>query len=190
MVMTRIAAPAVEPVTLAEAKAHLRVSDSAEDGLISGLIKAAREEVEAAAGLALISQDWRLYLDCWPPSGIVRLRRHPVQSVIQVSVYDAAGAPDTIVPPANNLDRATRPARFAMPDAAKAPGRVMNGIEIDFRAGFGDTGVDVPDGLKRAMLLLVGHWFEHRGAQGSDSQAACWPEGFERIIARYRHMEL
>ena len=72
MVMTRISAPAAEPVTLAEAKAHLRVVDAVEDTLISGLIKAAREEVEAATGLALISQNWRLYLDCWPPSGLVR----------------------------------------------------------------------------------------------------------------------
>ncbi len=190
MVMTRITAPTVEPVTLAEAKAHLRVTDIAEDSLISGLIKAAREEVEAATGLALISQNWRLYLDCWPPSGIVRLRQHPVQSVDLVTVYNAAGTPESMVPSVANLDRATRPARFAMPDAVKAPGRVTNGIEIDFRAGFGDTGVDVPDGLKRAMLLLVGHWFEHRGAQGSEGQAASWPEGFDRIIERHRHMEL
>ena len=91
MTLTRIAAPVAEPVTLSEAKAHLRVSDTAEDTLITGLIKAAREEVEETTGLALITQDWRLYLDCWPPSGIVRLRRNPVQSVIQVTVYDGSG---------------------------------------------------------------------------------------------------
>lgn len=190
MVMTRIAAPAVEPVTLAEAKAHLRVTDTAEDGLIASLIKAARDEVEAATGLALITQDWRLYLDRWPPSAIVRLRRHPVQSVMQVTVYDAEGTPQTVIPIAANLDRVTRPARFAMPDGAPAPGQAMNGVEIDFRVGFGDTGVEVPDGLKRAMLLLTAHWFEHRGAEGGDGQTASWPDGFERIIARYRHMEL
>jgi uncharacterized phiE125 gp8 family phage protein len=190
MVMTRIAAPAAEPVTLADAKAHLRVVDAVEDNLIANLVKAAREEVEAATGLALISQDWRLYLDCWPSSGIVRLRRLPVQSVIQVTVYNSSGAPETSVPLASNLDRASRPARFAMPGNAKAPGRTMNGIEIDFRAGFGDTGVEVPDGLKRAILLLTAFWYEHRGAQGSDSQAAGWPDGFDRIVERYRHMEL
>ncbi|MGB8817628.1 MAG: head-tail connector protein [Rhizobiaceae bacterium] len=190
MTLTRIAAPAAEPVTLSEAKAHLRVSDTGEDTLISGLLKAAREEVEQATGLALIGQDWRLYLDCWPPSGVVRLRRHPVQSVIQVTVYDGGGNPQTSVPPSANLDKASRPARFLMPDSAKAPGRALNGVEIDFRAGFGNTGVEVPDGLKRAILLLTAYWYEHRGAQGGTGMASAWPDGFERIIARYRHMEL
>lgn len=190
MTLTRIAAPAAEPVTLAEAKAHLRVTDAGEDSLISSLIKAAREEVEQSTGLALIAQDWRLYLDNWPPSGLVRLRRAPVQSVIQVTVYDNLGNPQTVVPPAGNLDRVNQPARFVMPDGLKAPGRAMNGIEIDFRAGYGVTGVDVPDGLKRAILLLVAFWFEHRGAQNAAGPDALWPEGFERIIARHRGMEL
>lgn len=75
MTLTRIAGPAVEPITLSEAKAHLRVTDTVEDALISNLIKAAREEVEQATGLALITQEWRLYLDSWPPSGLVRQRR-------------------------------------------------------------------------------------------------------------------
>jgi uncharacterized phiE125 gp8 family phage protein len=190
MTLTRIAAPAVEPVTLSEAKAHLRVTDTAEDALISGLIKAAREEVEQATGLALITQDWRLYLDNWPPSGLVRLRRHPVQSVIQVTVYNGAGTPETVVPPDVNLDRINRPARFLMPDGVKAPGKAMNGIEIDFRAGYGATGVDVPDGLKRAILLLAAFWYEHRGAQGGSGSPSVWPDGFERLIERNRAMEL
>jgi uncharacterized phiE125 gp8 family phage protein len=190
MVMTRITAPAAEPITLSEAKAHLRISDASEDTLISGLIKSAREEVEEAAGIALINQDWRLYLDAWPCSGIVRLRRSPVQYVSVVTVYDGAGAATTITPPVGNLDKISSPARFLVPDAASAPGRAINGIEIDFRCGFGATGVDVPDGLKRAMLLLISHWYEHRGAGESDGQTALWPNGFDRIMDRYRRLEL
>ena len=190
MTLTRIAAPAAEPVTLSEAKAHLRVTDTMEDTLISSLVEAAREEVELATGLALITQDWRLYLDNWPPSGLVRLRRAPVQSVIQVTVYDSAGNPQTVVPPAINLDRNNRPARFLMPDGLNGPGKAMNGIEIDFRAGYGATGTDVPDGLKRAILLLVGFWYENRGTQGGNGAEAAWPDGYERLIARHKAMEL
>ncbi len=190
MVMTRLTAPAAEPVTLAEAKAHLRVTSSSEDALISNLIASAREEVEAATGIALITQDWRLYLDAWPGCGIVRLPKHPVQQVTLVTVYNSQGTPASSAPSAAQLDRASRPARFARPDLAASPGKAMNGIEIDFRAGFGTTGVDVPDGLKRAILLLVSFWFEHRGTGQTSSQDAIWPDGFERIINRYRRMEL
>ena len=190
MVMTRLTAPAVEPVTVAEAKAHLRVTSTNEDALISNLIASAREEVEAATGIALITQDWRLYLDAWPDCGVIRLPKHPVQLVSQVTVYDALGTATSGVPSAVNLDRASRPARFAKPDSVALPGQAMNGIEIDFRAGFGSTGVDVPDGLKRAILLLVSFWFEHRGTGQSSNQDAIWPDGFERIINRYRRMEL
>jgi uncharacterized phiE125 gp8 family phage protein len=189
MVMTRIQVPAVEPVTLVEAKAHLRVTDSLEDTLIGRLIAAAREEVEAAAGLALISQNWRLYLDAWPSSGIVRIRRHPVQSIIMVTVYDRNGVAHAQSLSGLVLDRASRPARLHVPDSLMPPAHITNGIEIDFRAGYGDTGVDVPDGLKRAVLLLVAHWFEHRGS-GETGSVATWPEGFDRIVQRYRQMEL
>lgn len=59
--------PAVEPVTLAEAKAHLRVDGTAEDTLIGSLIVTSRLHVEAAMGLALVTQSWSVFLDAWPP---------------------------------------------------------------------------------------------------------------------------
>ena len=188
MAMTRTAAPAVEPVTLVEAKSHLRVTGTEEDALIAGLIASAREEVEQATGLALITQDWRLYLDEWPASGIVRLRKHPVQQVHSVTTYDAAGNPVTEIPAPDRLDRATRSARFC-PDMTTTS-RATNGIEINFRAGFGDTGVEVPDSLKRAILLLVAFWFENRGTGHGELAVRVWPEGYERLIASYRMMEL
>ena len=188
MAMTRLTAPAVEPVTLADAKAHLRVTGTDEDALIAGLVSTAREEVEQATGIALISQDWRLYLDDCPSGGIVRLRKHPVQFVQSVTTYDAAGLPVTVTPLADRLDRASRPARFAADSSATS--KPVNGIEINFRAGFGDTGVDVPDGLKRAILLLVAFWFENRGTGHGEMAERVWPEGYDRLVARYRSMEI
>jgi uncharacterized phiE125 gp8 family phage protein len=63
MTLIRTVEPAAEPVTLAEAKAHLRLADSSEDDLLTGLIRAARQDVERATGMALIDQHWRLVLD-------------------------------------------------------------------------------------------------------------------------------
>ena len=63
MTLFRTVEPALEPVTLAEAKAHMRLGHDSEDALIAGLIRAARDEVERTTGTALIDQDWRLALD-------------------------------------------------------------------------------------------------------------------------------
>jgi uncharacterized phiE125 gp8 family phage protein len=190
MTLARITPPAGEPVTLADMKLHLRVTHTSEDGLIGNLIKAAREEVEQATGLALISQGWRLYLDFWPESGVVHLQRTPVISLDEVTVFDTAGTPSSLSLSGFVLDRASRPARLALPDAVTAPSKELNGIEINFTAGFGSTGNDVPDGLKRAIMILAAHWYEHRGPDAFDRESASWPPSFERIINRYRRVGL
>jgi uncharacterized phiE125 gp8 family phage protein len=190
MTLALISPPAAEPVTLADMKLHLRVTHSSDDALISSLIKAAREELEQATGLALISQGWRLYLDCWPATQVVLIHKAPVMSLSAVTVYDLGGAPSSLSLSGFVLDRFSRPARIAIPDAVTAPGKKMNGIEIDFTAGFGATGVDVPDGLKRAIMLLASHWYEFRGAETFDRESAAWPPSFERFVSRYRRVGL
>jgi uncharacterized phiE125 gp8 family phage protein len=190
MTLALISPPAAEPVTLADMKLHLRVSNDSEDALISSLIKAAREELEHATGLALISQGWRLYLDCWPGTRTVLIHKAPVISLTAVTVYDEAGVPSSLPLSGFILDRFSRPSRLAVPDAITAPGKKLNGIEVDFTAGFGATGVDVPDGLKRAIMLLAAHWYEFRGAEAFDRASAAWPPSFERLVSRYRRVGL
>ncbi|GGA54196.1 head-tail connector protein [Pelagibacterium lentulum] len=63
-----VAGPVDEPISLAQAKAHLRIEDDAEDGLIESLIAAARTHLEAITGSALLRQTWRVVLDAWPDS--------------------------------------------------------------------------------------------------------------------------
>ena len=57
MISYLLAGPAQEPVSLAEPKAFLKVDDSAEDGLVTTLIGAARLHIEAVTGRALLAQD-------------------------------------------------------------------------------------------------------------------------------------
>jgi uncharacterized phiE125 gp8 family phage protein len=178
--------PAVgEVLTLAEVKAHLRVETGDEDGLIEGLIRTAREHLESAAGLSLLAQGFRLFLDDWPKAHAVLIRKHPVRTVDAVAVYDEEGLPQEVDLRAVTLDAARRPARLVVA-AIRAPARLINGIEIDFTAGFGESGADVPDVLKRAMLTHIAAMYETRGAVAAAAQPATVPAGYERLIAPYR----
>lgn len=185
MTLFRTVAPEIEPVTLAEAKAQLRIDHDSEDTLIAGLIRAARAEVEDRTGTALIAQSWRLALDRWPADGLVRLRRHPVREILSVTAYGSEGEAALVDPADYAADLASRPARllFGRPPS---PLRRMNGVEIDFEAGFGEAGTDVPDLLRRAVLVLVAHWFEFRAAYRAQDQPVSVPDGFDRLVAGYR----
>ncbi|MGN6467973.1 MAG: head-tail connector protein [Rhizobiaceae bacterium] len=189
MTLFRTTAPAVEPVTVADAKAQLRVGHDSEDDLVAGLIRAAREEVEARAGLALISQNWRLAMDRWPRFGRVALLRHPVIEILSVTVYGAEGEASLVDPSTYEADLSARPARLYFATRPE-PARIMNGIEIDFSAGFGADGDSVPERLKRAMLLLVAHWYEFRAGFDAADQPVSFPPEFERLISSFRRGRL
>jgi uncharacterized phiE125 gp8 family phage protein len=64
--LTTLTPPAVEPVTLAEAKQHLRVDTDTDDGYISSLITAAREWCEAYCDETFIHAQYRMTLDSFP----------------------------------------------------------------------------------------------------------------------------
>ncbi len=181
--------PSAEPMTLAEIKTHLRLDSPEEDVLLTSLITTAREHLERETGLCLITQSWRLYLDRWPKDGIVRIEKSPVRVIDAVTVYEADGAAVEVSLEDHLLDGEARPARLWLKNPP-APGQSINGIEIDFSAGFGEAGADVPDTLKRAMSIHIGHMFVFRGVISPDQQPAGIPDGYERLIAPYRRRRL
>jgi uncharacterized phiE125 gp8 family phage protein len=184
MTLFRTLGPEAEPVTLGEAKANLRIDHDSEDTLIAGLIRAAREEVESTTSVAMIDQHWRLAVDELPASGMLRLRRGPVKEVLSVTLYGADGEASMLDPGLYQLDALSNPARLHFSDRPPAL-RAMNGIEVDFVAGHGEAGTDVPDLLKRAVLMLVAHWFEFRATFGAKDQPVSLPEGYRRLVAAY-----
>ena len=170
-----------EPVTLSEAKAHLRLETIDEDALINTLIAAARAHCEATTGLALMTQSFRLFLDDWPEAQVIHIPKSPVQTIDTVSVYDAAGLPQVVSLTGMTLDGRARPARLYLKDRP-SPDSEINGIEIDFTAGFG-TANDIPPELKRAMLLHIALMFEFRGAVAPDMQPAGIPHGYNSLVS-------
>lgn len=189
MTIAELTSPGGEPLTLARVTAHLRLSDPAEDALLDDLIRVARQHLEAETGLALIDRTFRLYLDDWTASGVIPIGRGPVQSIDAITVYDEAGLPVSLSGAGFVLDGKAHPARLLVPSQPE-PGRALNGIEIDFTAGFGLTGESVPEPLLQAMLMHVALMFEVRGAMSLADQPAAVPAGYERLIAPYRARRL
>src|SRR5690349_16359269 len=87
MSLSLITPPVGEPVTLADAKAHLKIDTSDDDALIGQLITAARARVEWHTGRALMTQSWILWLDRWPDDGIVAIPLAPLAAVTAVTLY-------------------------------------------------------------------------------------------------------
>lgn len=189
MTRFRTLPPEAEPVTLAEAKAYLRLQSDSEDDLVTGLIKAAREDIERATGTALIDQGWRMTLDAWPANAVAMLTPYPVREISSVTAYGSEGEAWVVNPADYFLDANSRPARLHF-ETQPEPLRVMNGIEIDFTAGFGEAGPDVPDLLRRAILLLVAHWYEFRAQVAAEDQPVSYPPGYDRMIAGYKGRRL
>jgi len=184
--------PAVEPVTLAEAKAHLRVDGTAEDTLIASLIVTSRLHVEAAAGLALVTQSWSWHLDAWPPGRAVEFPLRPIQSIAAVRLYDESSGATTLDPVTYFLDGTAAPPRLVRHGALPwpRPGRIANGIEVAFTAGYGPAAADVPAPIRQAILLLVAHWYEHRSPLEQGAQPVPLPAMVTELLAPYRAVRL
>jgi uncharacterized phiE125 gp8 family phage protein len=180
--------PATEPVSLAEAKAHLRVPHADDDATISTLIIAARRAAEARTGLALINQGWSLWLDGWPCTTTVSLGLAPVSAIADIVAFSEDGTPATYDPAHYYLDGVSRPGRAVLRPDRLPPlaGRRVNGIEIRFTAGFGAAASAVPQDLKQALLLVIAHWFEHRG----EADGGSLPMAAIEILARHRPVRL
>lgn len=166
MALVLTQAPATEPLTLAEAKLHMRVEVADDDSLITSLITAARQWCEAFQGRAYITQTWQLWLDAWPEGDEIRLPRPPLQSVVTVKYYGADGA-EYVMPAADYLvDTKSEPGRLVLGYGKTWPSvtlRPASAIAIEFVAGYGAVSA-VPEKVKQAMKLLVAHWYEHREA--------------------------
>ena len=191
MGLTLITAPTTEPVTLEEAKQHLRVDTSDDDGLIAGYVLAARHWVESQCG-PMLTQTWDYMVDdAWPMIEhryAIPIPLRPVQSVTSVTYVDSAGASQTLsaalyqtvlnVP----TPYITRAYGASWPTVRDQPAC----ITVRFVAGYGAHPGSIPDPLRVAMLMLVGSFYEHREEVVVGQTAVKVPFGVEALIAPYR----
>lgn len=185
-------APATDPVTLAEVKAHIRVDHTDEDASVADMIRAASHRFDGrdgSLGLCLITQSWTLTLDAFTAEIAIPLP--PCQSIDAITYVDPDGATQTLDAGAyqvfglGSADGAkVRPAYgTSWPAIRNQP----DAVAITFTAGFGDNPGDIPEPIRTAIKMRVGHLYENRESvvigTGYNTET---PDGPEDFVRNYR----
>jgi uncharacterized phiE125 gp8 family phage protein len=191
----RTVAPAVEPISLQEARDRLRIDHHEEDPLIASLIAATTAHLDGWSGTlgrALVNQTWVQQFPRFPSGAVFGLVLAPVQSIESIVYFDAANVQQTLDPAVYTLlddelgafitrqvDQAW-PASFAREDA----------VTVTYVAGYGPAGDDVPAAIRHAMLLLIGHWYEHRESVVVGGNPVQVPLAVQALLRPYRRVRL
>jgi len=186
-----ITPPAEEPVTLAEAKAQLRLEHALDDTTVTALISTARQYVELATWRALVTQTWELSLDGFPVWSVtcpreIQLPKGDVQSVTSVKYDDPAGVEQTF-PASSYIVDGYPPARVVLKRVANWPATNFEALSVRVRyvAGYGAASA-VPGPLKQATLLLVSQMYEHRVPEVTAAVIGQVQFSFDALLAPYR----
>lgn len=159
--------PTSEPVSLAEAKEHLRRDGSftAEDPLITRLIKAAREHVEHYTGRQLIHATWRLWLDEFADAEVILLPKPPLASITAVAYYDTDGSPLTWDSANYSANWSAEPAELHRAYGVSWPSlrKRWDAFEVQYVAGYGAASSSVPEVFREGILQMLTFLYEHRG---------------------------
>lgn len=179
--LIRTVDPTAEPVSVTEAKAHARITHSADDTYLGTLIEAARDLAERQTGLALLTQTWRETFDWFPSrnrtghdAAAFDIARAPLISVSSITYYDENGDQQTVDSSLYvvDTDNRLRP-RVTLAHGQSWPGiqNRPNAVSITYVAGYGATSASVPPAIRHAVLLMLGHWYENREAVSEKSMS-------------------
>jgi uncharacterized phiE125 gp8 family phage protein len=166
-------APVVEPITLAEAKEYARIDGSAEDALITALIKMARIHSESFTGKSLVPKTITVTSFSFPyqfqmPYGPLNAENN----VTKVVTLDQNGTE-------TNLNYQVNPGLY--PKMMILGGNQSYKFKTVYTAGF----TTVPEDIKLAIKMLVNTMYERR-EDFSDLQAIPSPLGVKALLMPYK----
>lgn len=208
MSLTLVTAPIAEPVTLDEAKDHLRVDDANEDAYIASLIPVARDYVEAVTGLAFVSQQWLYTADNFPYSGYwpygygsygafayatsgynsyddtIKLYRAPLISVQSITYIDPTGNTQTLASNQYTVLTASTIGEIALNYGCYWPFTrpVRNAVQVSFTAGYPNV-ESIPESFLGAMKYLINDMYVNRESSVDGMRANANPH-FQAFLTR------
>jgi len=174
-------------------RAHLRLgrgfsSDTLQDTLLEGFLRAAYAAIESRTGKTLIIRAFQLDLVHWSSHGAQTLPVAPVAAVDRIAQVDAFGAETAVAPNRYALRPDTQHPQIVA-RAGALPNPPKGGlIRIDLQAGMAATHADLPADLAQAVMMLATHFYEHREDTGL--HRGCMPFGVTSLIERYRTLRL
>ncbi|WP_127078375.1 head-tail connector protein [Rhodomicrobium lacus] len=174
MYLVRTQAPTGQILTVADAKAQLRITIDDEDALLADYVQLATEYLEGFngrggyLGRALLTQSFEYRVHAFPECGAALcLPMPPLQSVTSVKYLDAAGTLQTLDPEAYAVETACLQGHIL--PVTRWPGTAAHphAVRVAFVAGYGDTPAQIPLGIRQAAKLIVGMHYVNREA-GND----------------------
>jgi len=185
----RITQPSTEPVTLADVKAQLNIKDTTQDAVITRRIKEAREYIEEYLQRSLMLASWRVILDEFPPE--IELPYAPVSAIISVKYVDTSGVQHTMSNTEYVLDNYSEPAWLVPYYGTSWPATLdaYNVVEVVYSAGYASAD-EVPQPIKEAIMLLVGHWMNFQGNIESGSVITRVPLAVEQLVFPWKVIKL
>lgn len=192
MALKLITAPALEPISLAEARAQCHIDGTDEDALLTIYIQSARQHAEGLIDSALITQTWEQTLDAFPTDEI-KLGKPPVLSVTSVKYINTAGTEITLASNQYVLDSATSPGWLLPADGYTWPDTndVANAVRIQYATGFGPLAADVPAPIRSWMLLTIALLYAQREAADLGGKSTAIPSRFvDSLLDPFRQYAL
>lgn len=157
--------PTIEPFTAEELKIFGRIDGTDEDALIDSFIATVREAAEKYLSRALLEQTIVASFDFWP-GDVVELPKPPLISITEVRTIDESGAETTYSSGNYYADIISLPGRCVINFDATPPVnssyRQRGGYEIEYKAGYGDEAIAVPESIRNALKLWVINIYENR----------------------------
>ena len=186
---------ALEPVTLAEAKLHLRVTTTAEDGYIANLITAARRRAESHLDRSFLTKTWDYTLETFPTvisdtglwmrvQNVIVIPKAPLIAVTTLSYIDLNATTQTLVQGTDYSVRTGDPgAVYPYPLTRVWPYTryQLDAVTIRFTAGYGSLATSTPATIKQAILMIVGHLYRNR-EDVTDYTAVVIPRGADYLL--------